>query len=468
MPEQFIERFLRVFENKNIFKYGVAALLLVVPLYPKFPLFSVPGTYVAIRVEDFLIAILAVFWLLYLLQNNPREFFQRPLNKAILLFWSVGLLSLVSAILLTATVNPHLGLLHWARRIEYMIPFFIAIVAVRKRPNSVFFAETLFITSLFAFLYGLGQVYANFPVISTQNEEFAKGLALRYIPGARLYSTFAGHYDLAAFLVLVFPLAFAFFFVSKNWIYRLVIFLGVISPAFWLLMGTESRVSFAAYILAVVVTLWLIRRKLFIIPFVLVSFILMVTVGGLGERYLYTIDIYRQKIMKFNLLNRSPSIVWAQEERISAPVRLENKAAEGRILEPVIEDRSTSIRFNVEWPRAVRAFAKNPLLGTGYSSIGLATDNGYLRLLGEVGLVGFLAFFLVIVRLVGEFGLFLRRHEFDFEYAFVSAFIGGLVGLLLNATFIDVFEASKVAIIFWTLAGIAVGIVWKSNHHNEA
>lgn len=467
MPEQFMQKFLRISENRNIFKYGVAALLLMVPLYPKFPLFNIPGTYVAIRAEDFLIAFLAVFWLSYLLRDNPVEFFQKPLNKALLLFWSVGLLSLVSAVLLTATVVPHLGLLHWARRVEYMIPFFIAIAAVRKRPNSVFFAETLFITSLFAFLYGVGQVWASFPVISTQNEEFAKGLALRYVPGARLYSTFAGHYDLAAFLVLLFPLAFAFLFISKNWIYRLVIFLGVISPAFWLLMRTESRVSFAAYLLAVVVTLWLIRRRLFIVPFVLISFILMVTVGGLGERYIYTIDIYKQKLLRLELLNMSRNIAWAQEEKISAPVRLENKAAEGKLLEPVIEDRSTSIRFNVEWPRAIRAFAKNPLLGTGYSSIGLATDSDYLRLLGETGLVGFLAFFLVIVRLIGEFGLFLRRHELDFEYAFVSAFIGGLVGLLLNATFIDIFEASKVAIIFWTLAGIAVGIVWKSSSHDK-
>lgn len=468
MPGQFMQKLLRISENRNIFKYGVAALLLMVPLYPKFPLFNVPGTYVAIRAEDFLVAFLSAFWLLYLVQNKLRGFFKIPLNKAILLFWSVGLLSLVSAVLLTATVAPHLGFLHWARRIEYMIPFFIAIAAVRKRADTIFFAETLFITSFLAFLYGVGQVLVNFPVISTQNEEFAKGLALRYVPGSRLYSTFAGHYDLAAFLVLVFPLAFAFLFVSKNWVYRITVFLGVISPAFWLLMRTESRVSFFAYLLAVVVTLWLVRRRLFIVPFVLVSFVLMLTVSGLGERYLYTINIYKQKLMKFELLNMSKSMAWAQEENIGAPLRLENKSAEGKLLEPVIEDRSTSIRFNVEWPRAIRAFFKNPLLGTGYSSVGLAVDSDYLRLLAEVGLVGFLAFFLVIVRLAGEFGSFLRKHEFDFEHAFVSGFIGGLAGILLNATFIDIFEASKVAIIFWTLAGIAVGIVWRNNRHDKA
>lgn len=453
----------------TIFKYGIAAILLAVPLYPKFPLFNVPGTYVAVRAEDFLIAALGIFWIAYFIRNNPSDFLKNPLNRAIVLFLGVGLLSVVSAILLTKTASFHLAVLHWARRVEYMIPFFIAVAAMKSRrgANHVFFAESLFVVSILAFIYGLGQVYAEFPVISTQNEEFAKGLALRFVPGSRLYSTFAGHYDLAAFLVLLFPIVFAFFFASKNLLYRAFLFFGVAAPSFWLLLRTESRVSFFSYLLAVVVTLWLIRRRIFIAPFIIISTILMITIGGLGERYLYTVSIYKQKLIDKNILNWTPRIVWAQDDSVAAPVRLENKAAEGKIPNPVIEDRSTSIRFRVEWPRAIRAFAKNPLLGTGYSSIGLATDNDYLRLLGEIGVVGFLAFFLVIVRLAGEFGLFLRRQELGLEYAFVSAFIGGLAGILLNATFIDVFEASKVAIVFWTLAGIAVGIVWKRNSYDK-
>lgn len=39
--------------------------------------------------------------------------------------------------------------------------------------------------------------------------------------------------------------------------------------------------------------------------------------------------------------------------------------------------------------------------------------------------------------------------------AFVVAVTIGLLGLLFNALFIDVFEASKIAIITWTLLGLA-------------
>jgi len=108
---------------------------------------------------------------------------------------------------------------------------------------------------------------------------------------------------------------------------------------------------------------------------------------------------------------------------------------------PVFEDRSTSIRLNVEWPRALRAFKKNPLLGTGYSSITLATDNDFLRLLGEIGILGFLSFILIFSSI---FNLARKMISKLFklngvEKAFVVSFVGGLIGILLNAIFIDIF-----------------------------
>ena len=39
-------------------------------------------------------------------------------------------------------------------------------------------------------------------------------------------------------------------------------------------------------------------------------------------------------------------------------------------------------------------------MGTGFSSITLATDNDFLRLLGETGITGFMAFFLIFKRFV--------------------------------------------------------------------
>ncbi|MEK7470535.1 MAG: hypothetical protein AAB622_00810, partial [Patescibacteria group bacterium] len=45
------------------------------------------------------------------------------------------------------------------------------------------------------------------------------------------------------------------------------------------------------------------------------------------------------------------------------------------------------------------------------------------------------------------------------ELGFVAGVVGGIVGTLMNAVFIDVFEASKFAITFWLVIGIAVYLV---------
>ncbi|MBI2641370.1 hypothetical protein HYW87_02125, partial [Candidatus Roizmanbacteria bacterium] len=42
-------------------------------------------------------------------------------------------------------------------------------------------------------------------------------------------------------------------------------------------------------------------------------------------------------------------------------------------------------------------------------------------------------------------------------------FLFGFAGLLLNAGYIDVFEASKVAYTFWTVAGLFIGFL-ESKH----
>lgn len=454
----FISRLWRIPREDWFYKYGLAVLLLVVPLYPKFPIFNFPGTYVAVRAEDFIIGILGLFWFMGLLQDGISSFLKSKLNLAILLFVLSGALSLASALLLTHTVAVQVAMLHWLRRIEYIIPLFIAYKAVKSGGSIKYYVQILAIVVFLVFLFGLGQRYFQFPIISTQNEEYSKGVALRWISGARLPSTFAGHYDLAAFLVLAFPILIASFTLLKKTSHKLVLVLFILIPAYWLFLQTESRVSFVSYLFAVSLTLFLLKRTKYVIPFFILSVVGMILFSGLGTRYVKTLEIYKQKLIgSVNFSFPAPVMAFDDSSKMLAYEQLQYQ-------EPTVvpEDRSVAIRTNVEWPRAVRSFLKNPLLGTGYSSLSLATDNDYLRMLGEVGIVGTLAFFLVIMRLIEGFGSFLRQPQ-KLEVVFISGFLGALVGLFTTATFIDAFEASKIAIIFWALAGLAYGVVNKES-----
>lgn len=441
-------------------KYGVAALILAIPIYPKFPFIRVPGTYVSIRLEDFLIAIVSLVCLAIVLPRW-REQLGDKINRAILIFLGIGLLSVVSGILVTQTVVPHIGILHVARRLEYIMAFFAGMVAIRTdRKNLYFFVKCLGIVMVVIFAVGLLQRYLSFPVITTQNYEYSKGIALRYMEGAHLISTFAGHYDLASFLILVMPIGFTLLFNTKalGEIFddrgrkKMQIFLLVlIGMGYWMMINAASRISMASFLVSTSLSLFLIR-KYRAIPVVAIFSILLIGISGnLLMRYGQIFEVTFKR-----LIGQAGGVVYAQE---LVPTPTPAPPA------PAFEDRSTSIRLNVEWPRAIRAFEKNPLLGTGFSSITLATDNDYLRLLGEAGILGFFAFILIFWR-IGM--LFVKRLPFapgtvGFNESYLAGVFGAVPGVFLNALFIDVFEASKFMIMFWLLLGFAVGLLYEKS-----
>ena len=111
----------------------------------------------------------------------------------------------------------------------------------------------------------------------------------------------------------------------------------------------------------------------------------------------------------------------------------------------------------------------NPLLGSGYATltaekIGIfteaeSTDNDYLRALGETGILGFLAFYGTIFLALRYAWVNRRRLQDPLVYALIAGITTGTIGLLVNATYIDVFEASKVAFTFWALIGLMVATI---------
>jgi hypothetical protein len=472
--------------EKNFLKYGTAALIMAVPLYPKFPLVNIPGTYVALRLEDFLIALVALFWLFSQFRQRLK-FIKDDLNQTIIAYLLIGFLSLLSAILITQTVEPHIALLHTLRRVEYLIVFFIMVASIKSGRDVRFFLQVFLLTAFLVFLYGLGQKFLMFPVISTMNVEFAKGLALRLAPGARVSSTFAGHYDLAAYLVLLLPLVMAVVVASRKKIHRvlLLFFYGFL---FWLLLASASRISFAAYLGAMTITLFFLKKKAWIIPVIVLSLMMSVFATELTDRYANTLRVALIRVEEINIQlpwSKKPTRIAFEPE--PTPTPLPAPAVGPAVKEPVKvyritptptptpgskryvyyggggeappEDRSTAIRLNVEWPRAIRAFLKNPLLGTGYSSITLATDNDYLRALGEVGLFGFLAFVFIFVKIgIEARKIIFSKQSIKTDKAILIGLTGGALGFLANALFIDVFEASKVAITFWLLMGLLIGM----------
>ena len=459
----------------NPLALGVIALLLFIPIYPKFPMFNVSGTYVAIRAEDFLVAFVLLLWLVNQIHQGFPTLKDR-VGRLILLYWGVGLLSLLSAVFITKNIVPHLALFHFLRRIEYMSLFFVALASMKSMRNVKSYGWVLFLATLGVIVYGLGQKFFSWPVISTMNEEFSKGMLLQLSEWARINSTFAGHYDLAAFMVLILALTAGFFFGLKNKVKRILILL-IGLASFYILILTASRVSFVAYLIAVTFTLVGLKKYWWVGPVLAFSLIGMLFSQEISQRYALTFNIdlsaLSSKIQKRPQKEQifltpaplpTPEEIVEEVEEVKRPTPkpIATAAAEVEEWKPTTElsvEYSSGIRFDVEWPRSLRAFAKNPFLGTGYSSVTLATDNDYLRLLAETGLLGFLAFFLIFLEIGRQVVRFVRNSQSGLRKSLVMALSGAALGLLANAVFIDVFESSKVAFVFWLLMGILVGMI---------
>lgn len=452
-----------MFKNLNIFRPIIVIIILFIPLYPKFPLTNVDGTYVAIRLDDIVIALTILIWFIYqLIHKFPV--FKLKITKLFLVYFLAIITSFITAFLIYQTDSTNILLLHLARRFEYISLFFIAINSIKSKQDLVFSYVFLLISTLLVSIYGYGQKYFQFPVISTMNSEFSKGQLLQMSTWTRINSTFAGHYDLAAFLSVVLIIIATVFILSKNkWIKLSSLIVWV--AAYPILTFTASRVSTFAFLGGICFTLFALKKYFWIVPFiVLVAFSIFNSID-LKQRLLATIPAFKTQISKTPVTPTiAPTPIPTTVVITPAPTSTKLLPTPTIIRHTVTETyptvdvdagvaRSGEIRFNVEWPRAIRAFNKNIITGTGLGSITLATDNDYLRLLGESGLLGFISFMAILLYFIIKTipKIFNKKPTIYDQISII--FLGCLLTTLANAVFIDVFEASKTAYIFWIMMG---------------
>ncbi len=537
---------------ENILFLESLFLLLFIPLYPKLPLLDIQNTWVYIRVEDFVILFVILSWLTLLVRKKIT--LKTPLTLPILAFWIIGGVATIHGILLIfptiSNAYPNVAFLSLIRHIEYLSLFFIGYQGMKNKKHMPVIVSVVVITLIGVIAYGFGQKYLGFPAFLTMNEEFAKGTPITLSALSRVPSTFAGHYDLAAYLVLIIPILVSLSLGLKNLIIRIILacisFAGVM-----LLLMTVSRVSFFVLFVSLGFLLFFQKRKLVIalIPVILIGGTFFVTFqSSLFDRFKSTVseadvlvdaatgesvghvrfvpkEYFKDKIVLqrtvrdqeelANAIKESQKESIDPDDAIILPYRLipgevpiltavnistgenlpQGTGYTNLYLSPVIKradsffieipqnlqssssgqalilkgnfivkrasayDLSFTTRFQGEWPRAIEAFKKNLLIGSGYGSVSLAVDNNFLRILGEVGILGFLAFFLLFLIL----GIYVKKIYPDIDSplakSFVLGFVAGVIGLSLNAVLIDVFEASKIAFLLWILVGIVFGIL---------
>lgn len=501
-------------------------LLAFIPLYPKIPLFeAIPGYIVRVRVEDILVLLA---FLIYLVQIFRKKIdFKNKVTPWIFAYLGVASLSILSAMFLIKTIPLeliHIGksVLHLFRYTEYFVLFFLMFSSIKKVKDVKLVFYTLAFTVLAITIYGYGQRYWYWPVFSTMNREFSKGMVLYLTEHARVQSTFGGHYDLAAYLVIVLPIFYLLAINLKNKWQRFGLWL-VHLLGLWLLVMSASRTSFAAYIGGVLIGLmffsalqkkwyqkiWYFLRKSF--TYLFIVSVMMYSFGDdMRERFEQVLRAYPEVFTVYENVQKT-AIEQTHDlsdyfKKLREGKKPENGIAFDNTLTPtdevpvstrpidvyvdvpdtiaIVDDNnevtyveqprtwsanamkyglSLAIRLDELWPNAIKGFMRNPLLGSGFATLNKkeflqfteaeSTDNNFLRTLGETGLLGFVTFYgAVTVLLVILYKNQKKSQDQQLKTANL-AFIAASIGLLLNASYIDVFASSKVAFTYWALAG---------------
>lgn len=523
----------------NILFLSTLFLLMFIPLYPKLPLLNVRNTWVYIRAEDFLVVFVLVLWLFLFFRKKVT--IKTPLTLVIMIYWLVGALATIHGVLLIfpqiSNVFPNVAFLSFLRHVEYMSLFFVAYSGMKDKKFLSVIIGVLVFTLLIVVFYGIGQKYLGFSAYLTMNEEFAKGLPIKLSQLSRVPSTFAGHYDLAAYLVLIIPILTSLIFGFRNWLVKIIILASVIL-GFGLLLMTVSRVSVFVLLIALFIVLFFQNKKIFVLSFPIVAilaFLFLSFQPALLSRFGNTVKeinvlvdaktgeaIGNVKFVSFQRFENKIIIQkrfagQGQEASPSALLSLDDLPKEVPVvvapnlstgenlpqgtgyinlsLSPATKklkyffheaspdaqssasagifvfhgdfiikkasayDLSFTTRFQGEWPRALEAFKKNILFGSGYGSVSLAVDNNYFRMLGETGILGIASFFAIFLTLGIYIKKILPNIESKVARSFILGFVAGFIGIALNATLIDVFEASKIAYLLWILTGVVLGIL---------
>lgn len=485
-----------------------AFLFAFIPLFPKIPLFDIlPGYIVRVRVEDFLVGFTGIVWLTQILRKKVE--WKHSVFFFVLAYSALGITSMLLGSVLTQTIPPqliHIGksALHFFRYLEYFSLFFFTYSAVKTKKHIEIFVGVLAITVIAIALYGAGQKYLNWPLYSTMNREYSKGEALYLSEYARVQSTFAGHYDLTAYLVLVLPILFALTLSTSSRRTQILFSFSQLA-GIWLLLVGSSKGSLAAYVVTIALVLFFKFKNTkksvpHILKWILVGMLAM-SVFAVGILF-FSPELYKTLANTSKPLAPAYSIFLKIDARLpdDSPLKLvkTNRTAEGSVKPDdvyvdvpdyvkvattsatgettyylVEKERTWSenalkyglsmgIRLDTLWPQALAGLMKNPLTGSGYATLNKgessvyteadSTDNNFLRVLGETGVLGFALFFGLIFYL--GITAFKKVRATDSYISTLNAgYIAGLVGLLINAITIDVFAASKVAFTFWAISG---------------
>ena len=409
--------------------------LIVIIFFPKINIVNVPGTYIGIRIEDFLVLSFTIY---YMVKTKCRltQLQNEEMKKVILLFFvyiCVCLLSTISGVI-NENIELAFGFLYLLRKIEYFIFIFIGFEFFKSEDNQKILFKILDISIITHFVIALLQNYGM--IGGVINGEYVSTAS------SRTFSTFNGPYEFSTYMTLLLP----FYIVKalrcvkdRNELVKSLI--RIVCITFGVFMS-QSRTAIILLIALLIITpiielrksifnfIKLNKFKSFMIVVLLITLITMILA------FLPKID--RFKSLEITSMLNTLEVSWENKDF--------ERYKEGGfyVISTSNVDDSFAIRIN-KWMALIDGTLQHPIFGLGLSVTREACDGNYIRILAESGVMGVICWIALIVV------IFKSTLKSQNDINIIAKY--GLVVLLLTAVFIDVFEASKIMMFYWFIFG---------------
>jgi O-antigen ligase len=394
-----------------------AFVLLFIVLVPKFPIAAVPGDPTPIRIDDLVMAAVLGGWIVARLLGRPRVVPRAPVTPFLLLY---GLVALVTSLLgIGAEIaRPATAAFHFMRLVEFALLYYFFYTSIDP-------GELPQVVRVFRFA-----LLATVAVWVIQHWT-AQVVLTSTIGWDTLYPAFSATYDFGGYVMLATIVLYALWSTGAN---RSVLTTIGLAAGVYLLLNADSRASFLGLAVAVGFDLFLRLRW---------QVALGLLVVGSATPYL----INSRKM----------------EGLLNIAIALATSFSPDTLEQSFLSDPSIGLRLR-NWQMALDRWAERPLVGDGlgaylqfvriYDQPG-TPDGWYVRLLSESGLLGLLAFVLLIG---GMIWMLLRAYASEtapLRRAIVYGAALAVIATSAHALLIDSFVSYKIMGVFWMI--VAVG-----------
>jgi O-antigen ligase len=359
----------------------------------------------SLRVDDLLLVIIGFSWLVKtIIYRDLALIRDTPINRPIVYYMLACVLATLIGVI-AGRVRPLTGFFFILKYFEYFFVFFMVVNHVSSKRQVVSLVTALLVVCFLISMYAIAQIPS----------------------GQRASAPFEGESGepntLGGYLVFIMAIVMGLFLHLKSAPIRVVLglLMGFISLA---LMATLSRSSYLAagvLILAIAATQW--RR-----PGV-VAFILLLAIA-------------LPFVAPDNVKNRVSETFFGRQYGGEITV--------GR----VGLDLSTTERLR-SWQYVLKDWLHSPVLGRGVTGYAWA-DAQYVKILGETGLVGLVAFIFLIVRLWRRARETFLAEQDPFCKGLAHGLLLGIVAMLAHGIGANTFIIIRIMEPFWLCAGLVL------------